>query len=276
MMGNVIEHVEALMREAAAETILPRFRRLAANDIEEKEPGEWVTAADLEAERVLTAGLAALAPGSIVIGEEAVAANVALLSRLGESGPVWLVDPLDGTANFAAGKGPFAVMVALLRSGTTVASWILDPLTGACATAEVGGGAFLRGRRITAGAESSPLSLMRGAVFRRFLPQEWRIGVERWSSSIAAALPGSACAGHEYPAVVGGRQHFALFWWTLAWDHAPGVLFAHEAGAAARRLDGGPYIATDQRPGLLIAQNDAVWEQIHSTMVPYVPLMASS
>src|SRR5919106_4920939 len=103
------DKVETLMREAAANAILPRFRRLQHHEIEEKTPGELVTAADREAERILSAGLSALLPGSLVIGEEAAAADPALISRLADGGDIWLVDPLDGTANFAAGREPFAV-----------------------------------------------------------------------------------------------------------------------------------------------------------------------
>jgi fructose-1,6-bisphosphatase/inositol monophosphatase family enzyme len=51
---------------------------------------------------------------------------------------VWLLDPLDGTANFAAGTGPFAMMAALLSRGEAVASWILDPQTGRLAQAQRG------------------------------------------------------------------------------------------------------------------------------------------
>ena len=272
----MIDAVETLLREAAAMAILPRYRRLAAGDLEEKAPGEWVTAADRAAEHLLSTGLAALLPGSGVVGEEAVAAEPALLARLAGPGPVWLVDPLDGTANFVAGRGPFAVMVALLRGGVPIAAWMLDPLTGICATAEAGAGAFLDGVRLRVDADCPPLAALRGAVLTRFLPPDLRAAVARRAPAIGAVLPGVACAGREYPAVVAGEQHFALFWRTLPWDHAPGVLFAQEAGAAARRLDGGPYRVTDRRLGLLVARNDAVWRQVRATLLADLPLVAGA
>jgi fructose-1,6-bisphosphatase/inositol monophosphatase family enzyme len=267
----VIEDVEDLIRAAAATAILPRFRRLAAADVAEKAPDEWVTAADLEAERLLAVGLTALLPGSAVVGEEAVAADPALLGHVGDAGAVWLVDPLDGTRNFAAGRGPFAVMVALLRGGTACAAWLLDPLTGTCATAEAGSGAFLGGVRVRTGTDCPPPAALSGAVFTRFLPPDLRARVEPRTAALGQILPGSGCAGHEYPAVAGGAQHFALFWRTLPWDHAPGVLFAQEAGAVARRLDGSTYVATDGRPGLLLAQNEAVWRQVHAALLTEPP-----
>jgi 3'-phosphoadenosine 5'-phosphosulfate (PAPS) 3'-phosphatase len=67
-----IDQVAAIIRETAAEEVLPRFRELAAHDIHEKAPGDLVTTADLAVERVLTRRLAELVPGSAVVGEEAV------------------------------------------------------------------------------------------------------------------------------------------------------------------------------------------------------------
>ena len=61
-----------------------------------------------------------------------------MLRRVGDRGAVWIVDPVDGTNNFAAGKTPFAVMVALLRGGEPAASWILDVVADRMAIAEAG------------------------------------------------------------------------------------------------------------------------------------------
>jgi fructose-1,6-bisphosphatase/inositol monophosphatase family enzyme len=262
-----MDKVDALMREAAAIAILPRFRRLQSHEIEEKTPGELVTAADREAERILTAGLRDLKPGSIVIGEEACAVDPALVSRVAGDGDVWLVDPVDGTANFAAGREPFAVMVALVRRSETIASWMLDPVGGVMARAERGGGAFIDGRRAAASRDCPTAELLRGAVLKKFLPPADRAAVERREALIAEVLPGFMCAGREYPAVVAGEQHFALFRRMLPWDHAPGALFAEEAGARARRLDFAPYVPGDQRPGLLVAQNEEVWRLVRRTIL---------
>lgn len=124
---DLIRHVGDLLREVAARSVLPRFRRLQDREIHEKQPGELVTIADQEAEAALTGGLRRLLPGSRVVGEEACAADPSLLLGIG-TGLVWLVDPLDGTADFAAGDPRFSLMVALLRDGDIIAPWMLDPL----------------------------------------------------------------------------------------------------------------------------------------------------
>lgn len=79
--------------------IEPRFAALASMDVRAKAVGELVTVADVEAEGLLTRRLTDLLPGALVVGEEACAADPTLLEGLGAA-QAWLVDPLDGTANF--------------------------------------------------------------------------------------------------------------------------------------------------------------------------------
>jgi fructose-1,6-bisphosphatase/inositol monophosphatase family enzyme len=267
----VIDKVEALIRDVAASAVMPRFRKLTQEEITEKAPGDLVTVADREAELLLTAGLIALLPGSRVVGEEAASADPLLLSTVAGPKDVWLVDPIDGTANFAAGREPFAIMVALLHDGATVASWILNPVADIFAVAERGGGAFLDGVRVKAPATARPADQLRGPSFSRHTPDTVRRGVESARPSVGQIMPGHNCAGYEYPAVVLDEQQFVVFWRTLPWDHAPGVLFVEEAGGVAWRLDGTPYIPADTRPGLLVAQNQAIWDTVRATLLADVP-----
>src|SRR3712207_104317 len=173
----MIDEVGELVREAAHTAVLPLFRRLGDDQVGEKAPGEVVTVADRRAEQIIAAGLVRLLPGSTVVGEEGVAADPAVLDRLRGSGAVWLVDPLDGTANFAAGRTPFAVMVALLRDGVPVAGWILDVVADRLAVAETGSGAYVDGTRVTARRDAPPPDALRGAVMMRFLPLPMRQSV---------------------------------------------------------------------------------------------------
>lgn len=252
------EKVTELMRQAARQAILPRFRALRAEDIEEKSPGETVTAADREAEALLTTGLQALLPGAQVMGEEATSMQSQRLVDVAAS-ELWVVDPLDGTANFVAGSPIFAVMVALIRDGETVMSWMLDPLTDTLAFAQKGAGAYLGGQRVCAPQTPLALEQLRGAIFTRFLPPALRTHIETCQGRLAQVLPGMRCSGHEYPAIAQGRQNFVLFWRTEPWDHAPGALFMAEAGAHVARPDGSPYRPLDGGQGLLVADNQANW-----------------
>src|SRR3546814_334571 len=143
-----MDRVTALIREVAAEEIVPRFARLGRNDVVEKTPGDLVTVADLASEKRFGETLPKMLVGSRVLGEEAVANNPGLLSMLDEGQPVWVVDPLDGTGNFSAGLPIFTVIVALVVGGEVRAGWIHDPLNGRMAVAHKGEGTFVDGHRV--------------------------------------------------------------------------------------------------------------------------------
>ncbi|MEJ3746015.1 inositol monophosphatase family protein [Actinomycetes bacterium KLBMP 9797] len=266
-MADLIEAVGQLLREAAATVVLPMYQHLAEADVREKAPGELVTVADARAEEMLATGLRALLPGSAVVGEEGVADDPAQLTRLHDPGPVWLVDPIDGTGNFAAGRGPFALMVALLRDGATTSAWILDPLADSLAVAEVGGGAYVDGVRATLDGDRLAAGALRGAAPTHFMSARIRASVRDGTPQIGEMLPGHRCVGQEYVDIVTGRQHFVMFWRTLPWDHAPGALLLDEAGGVVRRLDGTAYDLTDDRLGLLACASPAVWDVVHTTLL---------
>ncbi|MGL4443332.1 MAG: inositol monophosphatase family protein, partial [Alsobacter sp.] len=95
--------IAEILRKAAHQEILPRFRRLGAGEIRTKSSAiDLVTDADEQAERVIEAGLLQAFPGVVVVGEEGVASDPSRLDRLGDADLAILVDPVDGTANFAA------------------------------------------------------------------------------------------------------------------------------------------------------------------------------
>ncbi|MCP5366478.1 MAG: inositol monophosphatase [Hyphomicrobiales bacterium] len=270
-----LDRVAGQLRAAAAREILPRFRALSAGDVEEKNPGDLVTVADRAAEAFLARELAALLPGSRVVGEEAAHGDPALLAAVAGDGPVWIVDPVDGTGNFAHGNPDFAVMVALRRGGETVAAWILDPLggggAGRMAVAERGGGAFLDGVRLSL-PPAPDLAAMHGGVLTRYLPAHLRRDAEAAVPRFAR-VSAKLSAGHEYLDLLSGEKHFTLYYRTLPWDHAPGALMVAEAGGLAWRLDGTAYAVTDPGPGLLLAPDAGTWRALHDLLVPGVALV---
>ncbi|MER7164773.1 inositol monophosphatase family protein [Micromonospora sp. NPDC000207] len=267
MADPLLDDVAALLRETAAEVVVPLFRRLDASEITEKAPGELVTVADQRAEEMISAGLRRLRPGSVVVGEEAFAADPTLLRHLHDTGDVWVVDPVDGTGNFAAGRRPFALMVALLTDGEPVASWVLDPLADDLAVAGAGGGTRLNGRLVEPSTQPVSLDRLRGPAMTRFLPPSTRARVEAGTAGLGELLPGQHCAGREYLDLLTGDQQFVIFWRTLAWDHAPGVLLVREAGGVARRFDGADYHPAQSDNGLLVATSEHVWSVVHEALL---------
>jgi fructose-1,6-bisphosphatase/inositol monophosphatase family enzyme len=151
-------------------------------------------------------------------------------------------------------------MVALLSGGQTVGAWLLDPITNQLSRAELGSGAYDDGVRLSTSGGSPGAARLCGALLTKYMPLELRQRVERRIPRIEQALPGTRCAGAEYPAIARETQDFAIFWRTLPWDHAPGALFLTEAGGVAARFDGTPYRASDDSTGLVVARNREVWD----------------
>lgn len=257
-----------LIKEVAATVVLPRFQHLSSDEVQVKSPGDVVTIADQEAEQALTAGLTALLPGSVVVGEEAVADDPGVLRRVHNSGAVWIVDPVDGTNNFAAGKTPFAVMVALLNDGEPAAAWILDVVADRMTMAEAGSGATIDGVRVKTRTDDPGVAAMTGVVARKYLTAELRRLADANAHHFGRVTAGHHCAGYEYPAVATDEQQFALFWRVLPWDHVPGTLILREAGGTALHLDGSAYHPADSDLGLLVAPNDDIWHTARATLFP--------
>ncbi|NQV43800.1 MAG: inositol monophosphatase [Rhodospirillales bacterium] len=264
-----ISDVEVLLKETAAEDILPYYQRLSDSDVEEKSPGDLVTVADQAAELRLAERLPGLLPGSIVVGEEMTYADESILDRLQGDAPVWVIDPLDGTGNFAAGERIFAIMVSLMHRGETCAGWIFDPLGDRMAVAEQGGGCRLNGLPVHIAPAPDDPAMMQGGLATKFLPEDLRTGVEAASSKFARTWT-TMCAGHEYLSLLSGEKHFKLFYRTLPWDHAAGSLMYREAGGYACRFDGSVYHPADGGKGLLLATDPDTWRRVHDILIPGV------
>ena len=258
MLFDLHEPVVALMRQVARDVVMPRFRNLAADEIAEKAADDFVTIADKESELRLSEGLSAILPEAGIIGEEACAADPAILDRAGE-GLNWIIDPIDGTGNFAAGNPPFGIMVALADAGTTLAGWILDPLTGRLCHALLGGGSHIDGQAGRAKESGGDLPIAALAVY--FMTAEERADIQRRAEGAFAVVDIPRCAAEQYPRLVLGQNDVSVFARTLPWDHAAGTLFVNEAGGCCQRLDGTPYVVGDLRRGLLGASSPRLWDQ---------------
>jgi fructose-1,6-bisphosphatase/inositol monophosphatase family enzyme len=255
--------VPALLERASRDCILPRFRQLSAAQVEEKTVGELVTVADRDAERFLAGELTKLVPGSQVVGEEACSAEPALLGNM-LSSRCWVIDPLDGTGNFVAGRREFGILLGYLEEGSCLASWIYHPLSGLCFSASADLGARVNGEPMDRAPRRDGL---RGIVKTRFLPPPLREQVlERANARLSEVLPGVNCAAFEYPEVASGALDFILYWRTLAWDHVPCVHFLAAAGGYSARIDGSAYDPNDSREGLLVARDEETWHEAKAAL----------
>jgi fructose-1,6-bisphosphatase/inositol monophosphatase family enzyme len=271
-----LSKVEHIICEVAATEIMPRFRKLAAGDIEMKAVNDPVTIADKNTEQQLTLQLCSYLPNSVVVGEESFAADKSVMKRLDSDHLVWVIDPIDGTRNFVDGKPEFAVMVGLVDRRKIIASWIHDPNSGDTIMAEQGGGVWLRGKKLRLASDVPSIKTV-GLVGSRVKKLIADPSVMPRSQDTPPIEIGS-CAGFDYPRLFTGEVTFAhaqtaragfLFYrHTNAWDHVPGMFLHREAGGYSADWSGQPYNMDKARDGLLFAPNQVVWEQLHALFQP--------
>jgi fructose-1,6-bisphosphatase/inositol monophosphatase family enzyme len=244
------QRVAVLMRETAAAELLPRFRTLAKGDIRLKGQGDLVTVADVASERRLAVGLARILPGVPVVGEEAVENDRGLVDLIGRPGEAcWIVDPLDGTANFVAGRDRFAMIVCLVWDRLAVGGWILDVPHGQMAIALKGQGATLDGIAVRRRKPERPPNGYVGLNVREEFDRQLH---PKQRGRLGRVWPGS-CSGVEYLEILSGQADFNLYTGAMPWDHAGGTLMLAEAGGEGRRLDGQPYAPSQPTTSGVIA-----------------------
>lgn len=266
MVNLDIAALANLLQEAAATEILPRFRNLGEGDVRMKtEAIDLVTEADEAAERLIRARVADVMPEAVFIGEESVAADPALLGKLEQADLAVIVDPIDGTFNFAAGLPLFGVMLSVVSKGETVAGIIYDPMGNDLLIAEKGSGAWLcradGSQSQMAVAPSVPLEQMVGIANAGYYDVETRKKLLVRLAEVRL-FTSYRCAAHEYRAFAGGHLNFLMYRKLMPWDHLAGTLVAQEAGAHAARFDATPYLPHHVDGGLLIASDEDSWHEL--------------
>lgn len=222
-----------LVEEAAAEILVVQN---AGFTVQSKDDATPITLADMRAEQVITAGLRAAAPLIPVIAEEEVAAGK--ITAL--AGEYWLVDPLDGTREFAAGRAEFAVNIGLVRNGRAVLAAVAAPATHEVYYGIVGVGAW---KKSSTGIH---------AIFARTAPPE---GLTVMASrhykddpELAAFLAAQKIASVnnigsalKFCALAEGKADFyPRLGRTMEWDTAAPQAVLEAAGGAVLTMDGEP------------------------------------
>lgn len=239
--------VLALVQDVAAQVVTPRFRSLSDEQIGEKGPGDLVTVADREAERLLTRALLDAYPDAVVLGEEASADDDGLLGRFLAADHGFTVDPVDGTKNFVNGSPDHAVMVSEVRDGATTRGWIWQPEHEQAWVAELGAGATRNGDAVVRPPAGEVPQGATSIWSRRGREPH---GLPRLAGSWV-------CCGVDYPHLVAGDVDFLLYGHANAWDHLPGALILSEAGGAVGHADGTPYSARSGGRGIVAASDPA-------------------
>jgi fructose-1,6-bisphosphatase/inositol monophosphatase family enzyme len=238
------DDVLTLLREVGDQVVVPRFGALESGDVGRKQLRAPVTVADREAEVLLADTLREAYPGAVVLGEEAVAADPAVLARFRDADHAFTVDPVDGTRQFVRGSPDHAMMLAELRDGQVVRSWIWQPQHRRAYVSEAGGGVMVDGRRPPSRPDTPPDRSV-GAAWPR-----------RARAVLRDLTLTGTCCGVDYPRLAQGAADYALFWRPQPWDHAPGSLLLTEVGGVVGTLDGTPYDVQQRPPRVLLAARD--------------------
>lgn len=223
---------------AGGQILLDWQNRITAR---EKGPKDLVTEADLASQNEIRQILLDAFPDHDFLGEEdAPLSDAERRQRETHRAEYrWIVDPLDGTANYVHGLQSFAVSIALERRGQVIAGVVYDPILDECYSAEKGAGAWLNGKRLQT---SKCLELRKAMVAASFSPQ-----VSRGSNEITRFIEvlhtcqsvrrlGSCALNLSY--VAAGRLD--AYWTTCvkSWDAAAGILLVEEAGGHVSNLAG--------------------------------------
>ena len=242
----------------AARSLARDFGEVENLQISRKGPADFVSSADLKAEKTLFEELSKARPGyGFVMEERGVVEGTDKSHR-------WLVDPLDGTTNFLHGIPHFAVSIGLEREGVLVAGVVYNVVRDELFWAEKGAGAYLNDRRLRVDARND----LRDALIATGAPFHGKPGHDVFLREVERVIAKTAgmrrwgAASLDLAYVAAGR--FDAFWERnlSAWDIAAGAVLVREAGGVVTEPDGGDFMKT----GAVLASNTALAPLIAQTL----------
>ena len=252
MQGSANLNVMVKAARKAARSLVKDFREVENLQVSSKGAGDFVSRADIAAEKIIRDELMETRPNYGWVGEESDPVEGKDPTRR------WIVDPLDGTTNFLHGMPHWAISIALEFKGEIVAAVVYDPAKDEMFMAEKGQGAWMNDQRLRV----SDRKRMEECVFATGIPFGGRAGLPESLQDIARISPATAgirrwgAAALDLAYVAAGR--FDGFWerGINLWDMAAGLLIVKEAGGFAEPLrEGGRF-----DDGEIIAANAEVFE----------------
>ena len=248
--------------DKAARALKRDFGEVEQLQVSTKGPSDFVSNADLKAERILREELAKARPGYAFLAEESGA------TAGSDSEHRWIIDPLDGTTNFLHGLPHFAISVALERAGELIAGVVYDPSKDEMFLAEKGGGAFLNDRRLRVSARKN----LGESLLATGIPFRGHGGTEDFKRQLDFAMNETAgvrrlgAAALDLAYVAAGR--YEGFWeeGLSPWDVAAGILLVREAGGYVSDLKGGQ---TMLHGGTILASNGLLHAPLQAALKPH-------
>ena len=253
-MDNWWNYLEVAVEAALEAGRYQRYRFASRVDIDMKGDKNLVTEVDRESERLIVERILAHFPDHNILAEEGEYAQGGSVYR-------WIIDPLDGTTNYAHGFPWFCVSIGLQAAGELVAGVIFNPLRDELFTATKGGGAYLNGRRLHVSSRSP----LRDTLLATGFPYDCATDpANNFANFIAfqkaaRGIRRAGAAALDLALVAAGRLDG---FWELklkAWDMAAGVLLIREAGGIVSTFDGSPHDIFNDR---IVASNGLIHDEM--------------
>ncbi|NLJ80788.1 MAG: inositol monophosphatase [Firmicutes bacterium] len=249
---SIQKQVEEIVRQAGA---LIMAKRQSGFTVRRKGPIDLVTDADREAEALITSQLQARFPDHSIFGEEQG------LTGKKKAEYLWLIDPIDGTTNFAHGFPYFCTSLALTRRGKTVFGAVYHPPTETLYTAELGGGAFKNGAPIQVSSIPEVAQSLLSAGFPYTVAQNPQLHFQPHTKAVLASQ-GVLTLGSialDLCQVAGGRLDASWENGISSYDIAAGSLIVSEAGGKVSQIDGSRF---SLESGQILASNGKIHQEL--------------
>lgn len=247
----------------AGRSLTRDFNEVENLQVSLKGPADFVSQADLKAEKTLRDSLNKARPGYSFLMEEQGVVDTGSDYR-------WIIDPLDGTMNFLHGHPFFCISVGLERDGELIAGVVYNPATEELFTTEKGRGAFLNDRRIRVGSRRALHDCLIATGVPALNRKGHGVSLFRQRSLMAqvAGIRATGAAALNLAYVAAGR--FDGYWeeGLAPWDVAAGMLMVREAGGFVSEPDAR---ASIYETGRIIAGNESVHGQLREILTRPVP-----
>ena len=266
----------SIVRRAGQDIVMPSFRQLNSGEVETKSSlTDLVTIADKASEAFITGEIQRAFPDWEIVGEEAVAEDPSTTDKIATAQTCVIIDPIDGTWNFAHGLSDFGIILAVVVEGITRFGLLYDPVNDDWVYANLGEGAFFqrtamneKGQHQTPNQAPLPLhitaepeldkltGIMSVNSYKGQKKQDFALKASRFVR--INNLP--SCPA--YRQIAQGHFNFSLTYKLLPWDHAAGVLVHTEAGGICRTLAGKTYSPAMLEGEMLAAQSEQQWQAL--------------
>ncbi|MCH9697880.1 MAG: inositol monophosphatase [Gammaproteobacteria bacterium] len=258
-MSPQLSELTDIVRDAGQTLLIPGFDNISHS---RKEDGGIVTKIDTETQEYLSHRLKNLVPGSLVLGEEMTDAQHNALLEHYQSQPdlgLWIIDPLDGTRNYAAGIPVFCVSVAWYHNGQVVLGVVYDPMRDECFAAEYSRGAWLNDTPLQLNDSTQQLKHSIAVIDTKRLTHQLSTSLMRQSPYASMRSFGSGAL--EWCWLAAQRFQLYLHGSQKLWDYAAGELILREAGGHSVSLDTQAETNTLQlTSSFLAASNQSLFE----------------